>query len=76
MLVYMTNRVESTEYRLSERRLLMPGTVFTVDGVRGTFVFVRHVATDRGEWIDCVGGPGQSMRSFPPHRIKTIKRKS
>jgi hypothetical protein len=73
----MSTRTESTEYRLSERRLLTPGTIFTVDGVRGTFRFVKHVVTDEGvEWIDCVGGPvGHSMcRAFRPERIKTVKR--
>lgn len=73
----MSTRTESTEYRLSERRLLTPGTIFTVEGARGTFRFVKHVVTDDGnEWIDCVGGtPDHVMcRAFRPERIKTVKR--
>ena len=73
----MSNRTELTEYRLSERRLLTPGTEFTVEGARGIFRFVKHVTTDKAEWIDCVGGKsGHSMcRAFHPDRIKTVKRK-
>jgi len=73
----MSNKIESDEYRLSERRVLVRGAEFTVFGCRGTFQFVRHVRTEAGEeWIDCVGGPpGRVMnRSFDPSRVKTIKR--
>lgn len=52
-------------------RRLTPGTEFRVDGERGRFLFLRHVANGEKQWIDAKSPQGQ-FRSFRMERVKTI----
>lgn len=59
---------------------LRPGRLFRIRGERGRFRFIRYVASDGGDWVDCVGvtaagvvrAPG--LRSIRPDRITRVHR--
>lgn len=66
----------ATEAKIDGHAKLTEGCEFSVRGLRGRFRFIRYVTTDRGEWIDCHGGPvgREAFRSFDPSRVSRVHR--
>jgi len=68
--------VVTTECTANGRKIA-PGTELSFKGIKGRFIFQRHVDVGNGRsWIDVVGGPeGHKMtRSFGLERVKTVHR--
>jgi hypothetical protein len=68
--------VTATEARIPGRAPLREGDEFSVRGQRGRYRLIRYVETDRGQWVDCFGGPdGRGMfRSFAVDRVSRVHR--
>lgn len=49
------------------------GTELTVRGIRGRVRFVKHVVTDKAEWVDAIDRD-KHFRSIAPERIRTVHR--
>lgn len=69
--------IESEEIQINGRNITK-GTEVSIRGERGRFRFMKHVKTDKAEWVDVVGGTtGVRMwRSFEVSRVKTVHRKN
>lgn len=55
-------------------RHIVPGTELSITGQRGRFRFVKHIKTEKTEWIEVLGGKLNVFRSFHPDKIKTVHR--
>jgi hypothetical protein len=67
--------VETYEIQINGRNITA-GTEVSIRGERGRFRFIKHVKTDKAEWVDVVGGPKgiRMWRSFRIDSVKTVHR--
>jgi len=70
----ITDRETSTTMTANHRRI-EPGTLLSIDGIRGRCIFRQYVKHESGaEWIDVMTSRGAS-RTVRPDRIVTVHRK-
>jgi hypothetical protein len=65
--------VISTEIQINGRNVTV-GTELKINGKRGRFRFIKHVKTDKAEWIDVWGGSkgAEQWNSFHIDQVKRV----